>query len=82
MSLQQKLNTMKQESMATKSPEQVKVMLDVTEKLVNSGIADRAIKVGETWPDFSLPDDKEDLVNSNDLTAKGPLVVSFYRGVW
>lgn len=73
---------MKQESLATKPPEQVKVLLESREKLVKSGIADKAIKVGETWPDFSLPDEKGNIVNSKDLLAKGSLVVSFYRGVW
>lgn len=82
MKLQEKLDAMKKESIATKPPEQVKVLLTSTKQLVQSGIADRAIKVGDSWPDFSLPDEKENLVNSKELLERGPLAVTFYRGVW
>lgn len=82
MSLKEKLSKMKQESMASKTPEQVAVMKGATEELVNSGITDKAIKEGEKWVHFSLPDEKENIVSSRDLLDQGPLVVSFYRGVW
>jgi len=29
-----------------------------------------------------LPDETGSLVSSRDLLEKGPLVVSFYRGIW
>jgi hypothetical protein len=82
MKLQEKLNSMKQESLATKPPELVTIMLKSTEELVQSGIVNKAIKVGETLPDFALPDSNGNLVNSRDLLAKGPLAISFYRGIW
>jgi hypothetical protein len=82
MKLQEKLNTMKKESAAGRPPEVVAVMVGEVEKLVQSGIADKAISVGETLPQFALPDEKGDLVSSKDLLAKGPLAISFYRGVW
>lgn len=82
MSLKEKLNKMKEESMASKTPEQVAVMRGATEELVNSGITDKAIKKGENWVHFSLPDEKGNIVSSKDLLARGPMVVSFYRGVW
>lgn len=82
MSLQEKLYAMKQESIAQIPPELVKVMAGATKDLMNSGIADNAIKVGETWPEFVLPDEQGNPVSSSELLAKGPLAVSFYRGVW
>lgn len=82
MKLQETLDAMKKESIASKPPEIMAVYLKETEDLVQSGIADKAIKVGETLPEFTLPDEKGTLVNSRELLAKGPLAISFYRGVW
>lgn len=82
MGLQERLDAMKKESIATKPPEQVAVLLESTEELVQSGIADKAIKVGEVLPEFVLPDEQGNIVNSQDFLVKGPLVVSFYRGIW
>lgn len=82
MKLQEKLNAIKKESIAKRPPEIVAILLQATEELVQSGIADKAIKVGETLPEFTLPDEKGNLVSSKDLLAKGPLAISFYRGVW
>ncbi len=73
---------MKNESMAGRPPEVAEIMVGAVEKLVQSGIADKAIKVGETLPDFTLPDEQGNLVSSGDLLARGPLAISFYRGVW
>ncbi len=82
MKLQEKLNAMKRDSIAGMPPEVVAVLLQATDNLVKSGIADRAIKVGEKLPDFSLSDEGGNLVSSKDLLANGPLVISFYRGGW
>ncbi len=82
MRLQEKLNVMKKESKAGRPPETVASLLGEVEKLVKSGIADKAIKNGEILPEFNLPDEKGNLVSSKALLAQGPLAVSFYRGVW
>ena len=82
MKLQEKLIAMKKESIATKPPELITPLLQGTEELVKSGIADKAIKIGETLPEFTLPDTKGNLIGSKDLLEKGPLAISFYRGVW
>jgi peroxiredoxin len=53
-----------------------------TEELIASGKADQAIKAGERAPEFDLPDPDGTLLSSRRLLAKGPMVVTFYRGVW
>jgi peroxiredoxin len=53
-----------------------------TEALIASGQADRAIQAGERAPEFELADPDGALISSRQLLAKGPLVVTFYRGVW
>jgi len=82
MSLKEILSKMKQESIASKPPEQVAIMREATEELIASGVTENALKAGEKWVDFSLPDEKGTIVHSKELLAKGPLVVCFYRGVW
>jgi len=40
------------------------------------------LEVGETAPDFELPDEKGRLVALRGKLADGPVVVSFFRGAW
>jgi hypothetical protein len=82
MPLQDALDAMRASFESKLLPEIVNTMLDATEELLQSGIMDRVLKVGDQAPQFSLPDHTGDMVGSADLLSKGPLVVSFYRGVW
>ncbi len=58
------------------------IMHRATEELVLSGAAARALKVGSPAPSFALKDSDGVLVTSDALLNKGPLVLTFYRGVW
>jgi peroxiredoxin len=49
--------------------------------LIASGQAERALKAGDLAPPFELPDEDGTLVSSTALLERGPLVLSFYRGV-
>jgi peroxiredoxin len=51
-------------------------------KLADAGIAKHALAVGQKAPDFSLPDAHGKVVALSSLLAKGPVVVTFYRGGW
>lgn len=42
----------------------------------------RALSVGRPAPDFALPDDAGRVVGLSELLARGPVVLTFYRGVW
>ena len=53
-----------------------------TAELIASGQAQRALKAGDPAPVFRLKDPDGRPVSSRELLARGPLVVSFYRGVW
>src|SRR3569623_2786877 len=48
--------------------------------LRTTAVVPRALRVGDTAPDFLLPDAEGRLHSSERLRAEGPLVVSFYRG--
>lgn len=41
-----------------------------------------ALKLGQQVASFSLPNQKGESVSLADLLAKGPVVVTFYRGSW
>jgi peroxiredoxin len=53
-----------------------------TEALIESRLAERSLKAGERAPAFKLSDADGTIVDSEALLRRGPLVVSFYRGVW
>lgn len=86
MSLQVKLDAFKADFEAGKPPYSVphsviETMHRATDELIASGAAERALKVGDTAPRFSLKDAERNEVSSSGLLAQGPLIVSFYRGV-
>jgi peroxiredoxin len=53
-----------------------------TAELIASGAAARALQVGAAAPAFTLADAEGRPVSSATLLEQGPLVVTFYRGVW
>jgi len=87
MTLQAKLDAFKADFEAGKPPYNVpysviQTMHRATAELIASGAAGRALKAGDTAPAFTLHDSEGRPISSTGLLAKGPLVVSFYRGVW
>jgi peroxiredoxin len=87
MALQDKLDAFKADFEGGRFPlkppkEALDTMHRATAELIASGQAQRAKKAGEVAPEFTLTDPDGKPVSSRDLLAKGPLVVSFYRGVW
>jgi hypothetical protein len=63
-------------------PEARAVMERSTEDLRRSGIMDRVAKVGQPAADFTLPNTAGVPIRLSDLCARGPVVLSFYRGHW
>ncbi|MCI1014941.1 AhpC/TSA family protein [Herbaspirillum sp. C7C2] len=87
MTLQDRLDAFKADFAAGKPPYNVPpaviaTMQRATDELIASGAAQRALKAGDRAPDFVLPDPEGKPVSSTELLAEGPLVLSFYRGVW
>ncbi|HJP68572.1 MAG TPA: peroxiredoxin-like family protein [Sphingomicrobium sp.] len=60
----------------------VEIMRRATDELIASGAAKNALKTGDTAPEFALSDQDGNVLTSAELLARGPLIVSFYRGVW
>lgn len=87
MSLQQKLSAFKAQFQSGNPPfDNVPasvhgVMQRATDELVASGAAQRVRSSGPA-PTFELKDADGVTVRLSDLLANGPVVLSFYRGVW
>jgi peroxiredoxin len=87
MALQDRLDALKADFEGGKFPlkptrEMIEIMHRGTAELIASGQALNARKAGDKAPEFFLNDPDGHPVSSAALLAKGPLVVSFYRGVW
>ena len=53
-----------------------------TKELAESNIMDGVIKVGDRLPAFSLPNSFDETIESSELLAAGPVVLTVFRGVW
>jgi peroxiredoxin len=83
MKLQDKLDAFKahfETKVAT--PEVVEIFHRTMAELIATGQAERALKVGDIAPTFKLVNAEGELVSSGQMLEQGPLVVTFYRGVW
>ena len=82
MSLKEQLDDLAGRSKARMPEATASVMTNSLTEIQNSGITNRALKVGQRAPDFALPDAKNKTVSLSAILAKGPAVISFYRGGW
>ena len=82
MLLKEKLEKISKES-GGKIPDDVRhKMAQATQELKDSGLVEKALKVGDKMPAFNLPNTADAMISSTDLLKNGNLVVTFYRGVW
>ena len=82
MALQEKLDTMREMSKTRVPSEARAVMERSVADLRASGIMSRVAQVGQAAPDFTLPNAGGEPVGLKELVARGPVVLSFYRGRW
>ena len=64
------------------NPEGKKLYDDLIAHLKASGALDGVVKVGESFPDFALPDADGKIVTRATLLSNGPAVIVFDRGAW
>jgi peroxiredoxin len=87
MSLQEKLDAFRANFESGGAPYHApahihEIMHRATDELIASRAADSALKVGATAPDFSLKNAEGQTITSAELLRSGPLIITFYRGVW
>ena len=62
--------------------EMARQVISHIERLVESGIAEFALKEDEQASDFTLPDALGQSVTLSQLLMQGPVIIIFYRGEW
>ncbi len=82
MNLQDKLDNLRDQLEAGIPADTLAIMHNSTAELVSSGIMDDVLNVGASAPAFTLCDQNGNDISSADLLSQGPLVLTFYRGVW
>ncbi len=80
--LAERLETIRQGADKRIPPDKRAIMHRATADLRASDIMDRVIKVGDPLPAFALTNAFGQEVHSSDLLAKGPLVLTVFRGSW
>ncbi|MEG3638471.1 peroxiredoxin-like family protein [Magnetococcus sp. PR-3] len=81
MTMQAQLNAIHEQTLA-KLPTEAVQFDESTQALVQSGLDQNCLKVGEVAPEFVLPDVKGKMVELAYLLKQGPLILNFYRGGW
>lgn len=82
MTLQESLDKIKVRIESSLPKETVSIMHQATKDLENTGIGNSILKTGDKAPEFNLKNQDGVMVSSEELLKKGPLVITFYRGVW
>jgi peroxiredoxin len=63
-------------------PERYRSLLRMLAERLKKTAEEGVLKPGDPMPDFVLPDAQGELVFSDDLLKRAPLVVVFFRGDW
>jgi len=82
MSLIEDIDKLKEQSGRDIPEETLNLMSTDTEHLKQSGIVEKSLKAGDKAPSFSLPKVDGEMVSLEELLARGPVVLNFYRGGW
>ncbi|QDU63173.1 Putative peroxiredoxin bcp [Planctomycetes bacterium Pan216] len=81
-SLQQQLQTLKQQAGKRMPPEVLKAFKDGVDKVRATGIEKNAKRAGDAAPDFELTNAAGEKVRLSEQLKKGPVVLQWYRGGW
>ena len=81
-SLRDKLEAYWRQSSRRLGPEVAQLFDAFVASLAQNGLLESSLKAGDLMPEFMLPSAEGKLISSRELLARGPLVVSFFRGDW
>jgi hypothetical protein len=82
MGLKEQLNDLKQQ-LGREVPHEILVEIgQFVQGLAQSGIEKTSCQAGDKMPSFILANVAGQMVSSEAILAKGPMVLSFYRGIW
>lgn len=82
LELQKELDALRRDFESNTPPNVAETMARFSAELILSGIMDHALTLGAVAPDFALPNAVGRMVSLSATAARGPTVVTFYRGAW
>lgn len=80
--LQDRLDEIRRQVIGMLDPAEFAELETIIERLRMLQLVEHGLAAGDVLPDFVLPDGDGRNVSSAELLARGPLVVSFFRGSW
>ena len=80
--LKEQLDAIKTKTAAMITPEVSAALQKGVEELQHAKLLEKTLKVGDSAPDFVLPNGEGKMIDSETLRHQGPLVILFYRGKW
>jgi peroxiredoxin len=80
--VRKELDALREKSSKNASPDRIRIYEQGIEEVRKTGVVDKALKVGARAPDFALPDANGKTIKLSEMLAKGPVVVTWYRGGW
>jgi peroxiredoxin len=80
--VRKELEAFREKSSKSAPPERIRAYEQGIEDVRKSGVLDKALKVGDRAPEFALPDAAGKTIRLSELIARGPVVVTWYRGGW
>ncbi len=80
--LEEQLSRCRVEVQTSLAPADWMVLQEAIERLRMMQVAEHALQVGDTLPEFTLPDTDGLMVSSEAMLDRGPLAVVFIRGTW
>ncbi|WP_422858964.1 peroxiredoxin-like family protein [Flagellimonas sp. S174] len=82
MTLTKELTQRRENSAKAIPQDKYQVMQQSTQKLLDAKLSARAVKTGDTLPNFMLPDESGNEITLNQILQQDYLIISFYRGGW
>lgn len=80
--LKERINDFQGSFIPTVPENTMETIMAAQQVLMETGIAEKSINEGSQFPDFNLLNAVNKPRNLADFLAKGPVVLSFYRGAW
>lgn len=68
--------------LSEKLPAETLEEINNANKLINSEVIPKSLKVGDIVPNFALPNHNGKLIKIQEILKQGAAVISFYRGTW
>ena len=80
--LQARLEAIRADFESKAPAEALEVMRRSTQDLIESGLHEKALAEGSSFPEFELIDTQGETVSSEDLLDGEPAIINFFRGFW